>query len=158
MAAEIAGDLEEVGATPYAVEVDGRVVGWIQWSEEPEPAYRLARRVDLYLDPAVHGRGIGTDTDPDGDATTSSAAHGHRRFEIDPATDNAAAIACYTKVGFRPVGVLRLAEQGTDGVVARRTADGSPRRRVRRLKARLVQRLRRCSVGSRSMTEAKFSW
>lgn len=26
---------------------------------------------------------------------------------IDPAADNAAAVRCYTKVGFQPVGVLR---------------------------------------------------
>jgi aminoglycoside 6'-N-acetyltransferase len=113
MANEIAGDLEEPGATPYVVEVAGRVVGWIQWSEQTEPAYRHAT-VDLYLDPACHGRGIGTDAVRTVIAHLV-AAHGHRRFEIDPAADNAAAIRCYAKVGFRTVGIRRLAEQGGDG-------------------------------------------
>jgi aminoglycoside 6'-N-acetyltransferase len=43
------------------------------------------------------------------------ADHGHHRLVIDPAADNAAAIACYRKVGFRPVGVMRRYEQGPDG-------------------------------------------
>ena len=34
---------------------------------------------------------------------------------IDPAADNVAAIRCYTKVGFRPVGVMRQYERGPDG-------------------------------------------
>ncbi|MBA3489789.1 MAG: GNAT family N-acetyltransferase, partial [Longispora sp.] len=33
--------------------------------------------------------------------------HGHHRLVIDPHLDNAAAIACYEKVGFRRVGVMR---------------------------------------------------
>jgi aminoglycoside 6'-N-acetyltransferase len=34
---------------------------------------------------------------------------------IDPAADNLAAIRCYTKVGFRPVGVMRQYERSADG-------------------------------------------
>ena len=33
---------------------------------------------------------------------------------IDPAVDNAAAIRSYSKVGFRPVGVMRPYERGAD--------------------------------------------
>ena len=60
----------------------------------------------MFVDPAVHGRGIGTD------AVRTLAAHlvdveGHHRLTIDPAVDNAAAIRYYTKVGFRPVGIMR---------------------------------------------------
>ena len=40
---------------------------------------------------------------------------GHHRLTIDPATTNERAIACYRKVGFRPVGVMREYEQGADG-------------------------------------------
>jgi aminoglycoside 6'-N-acetyltransferase len=36
---------------------------------------------------------------------------GHHRVTIDPATDNAAAIACYEKAAFRCVGVMRSAER-----------------------------------------------
>ena len=46
---------------------------------------------------------------------TSLADLGHHRLVIDPAADNAAAIRCYSKVGFRPVGVMRKYERGVDG-------------------------------------------
>ena len=39
---------------------------------------------------------------------------GHHRLVIDPAVDNAAAIRCYAKVGFRTVGVMRRYEWGQD--------------------------------------------
>jgi aminoglycoside 6'-N-acetyltransferase len=42
---------------------------------------------------------------------------GHHRLVIDPRADNARAIASYTKVGFRPVGVLRRYDRGRDGVL-----------------------------------------
>jgi aminoglycoside 6'-N-acetyltransferase len=69
--------------------------------------------MDTYVDPAVHGRGIGTD------AVRTLARHlfvdhGHHRLTIDPAADNAAAIRSYTKVGFRPVGIMRQYERGAD--------------------------------------------
>jgi len=111
--AAIGEDLAEPGATAYVIEAGGRVVGWIQWSAEEEPDYRFAT-IDLYVDPACHNRGVGTDA-----VRTVVrhliAAHGHRRFEIDPAADNAAAIRCYTKVGFRPIGIRRRYERGDDG-------------------------------------------
>jgi aminoglycoside 6'-N-acetyltransferase len=54
------------------------------------------------------------------DAIRTLARHliehgGHHHLTIDPAADNARAIACYAKVGFRPVGVLRQNERGIDG-------------------------------------------
>jgi aminoglycoside 6'-N-acetyltransferase len=113
MAESVREDLREPGATPYVIVVDAAVVGWIQWSAEEEPDYRHAS-MDIYLDPAHHGRGIGTD------AVRTLARHlivdhGHHRLEIDPAADNQPAIRCYAKVGFRPVGVLRRQERGPDG-------------------------------------------
>ena len=41
---------------------------------------------------------------------------GHHRLTIDPAADNANAIAAYAKVGFRPVGRLRRYQQVEPGV------------------------------------------
>jgi aminoglycoside 6'-N-acetyltransferase len=112
--AAVSADRAEPGATAYVVEQDGLVIGWIQWSEEQEPDYRHAS-IDLYLDPAVHGRGFGS-----GALRTLVRHliddHGHRRFEIDPATTNLAAIRCYEKVGFKAVGVRRQSERGPDGV------------------------------------------
>lgn len=113
MASEVAADLDDPDARTLVVECDGRVVGAIQWSAEPEPDYRHAG-IDIYLDPSVHGRGLGTD------AIRTLARHlivdeGFHRLVIDPAADNAAAIKCYGKVGFRPVGIMRKYERGSDG-------------------------------------------
>jgi RimJ/RimL family protein N-acetyltransferase len=97
----------------YSVLVDGAVVGMIQYSEELTPQYRHAG-IDLFLDPPVHGQGVGRD------AVRALARHlvherGHHRLVIDPAADNVAAIRCYAAVGFRPVGVMRQYERDADG-------------------------------------------
>lgn len=54
------------------------------------------------------------------DAVRTLARHllverGHHRLVIDPAADNGAAIRCYSKVGFQPVGIMRRYERGPDG-------------------------------------------
>lgn len=112
LVAAVEKDLDEPAAA-YVIELEGRVVGWIQWQAEEEPDYRHAS-LDIYVDPAVHGRGVGTD------AVRTLARHlivdhGHHRLTIDPAADNAAAIRSYSKVGFRPVGIMRSYERGVDG-------------------------------------------
>jgi aminoglycoside 6'-N-acetyltransferase len=103
---------DEVG---YAVVLrdDGAVHGYVQYGEDTDPDY-LAGSVDLFLEPALHGRGYGREV------VALMAAYliegrGHHRVTIDPAADNAAAIACYAAVGFRPVGVMRQYERGSDG-------------------------------------------
>jgi aminoglycoside 6'-N-acetyltransferase len=113
LAAAVAEDLAEEGTETFVIEHEGRVAGAIQWSAEDEPDYRHAG-IDIYLDPAVHGRGLGAD------AIRTLARYliadkGHHRLVIDPAVDNVAAIRCYSKVGFRPVGVMRKYERGSDG-------------------------------------------
>jgi aminoglycoside 6'-N-acetyltransferase len=100
-------------AVVFTVLVDGRVRGLIQYWEESTPMYRHAS-IDLFLDPAVHGRGIGRE------AVWRIADHlvrerGHHRLAIDPAADNEPAIRCYAAVGFRPVGIMRQYERGPDG-------------------------------------------
>ena len=99
--------------TKWAIEHDGRVVGMIQAAEETEAEFRHAG-IDLYLDPAVRGRGLGPD------AIRLVAAwlideRGHHRLTIDPAADNAPAIRAYRKVGFREVGRLRRYQRMADG-------------------------------------------
>lgn len=110
--AELLDDIGRPEVHVLVIEERDRVVGAIQWQEEEDPMYRHAG-VDLYIDPAVHGRGLGTD------AVRTLARHlisrGHHRLVIDPAADNVAAIRCYTKVGFRTVGVMRRYERGPDG-------------------------------------------
>ena len=93
--------------------VDGAVAGLVQFWEETEPKYRHAG-VDLFLDPALHGQGLGTE------ALRQVVRHllgerGHHRIAIDPAAANIAAIRAYEKVGFRPVGVMRRYERDPDG-------------------------------------------
>src|SRR5688572_23526034 len=100
-------------STRLAVVVDGAVAGLVQYDEELDPKYRHAN-LDVFLDPAVHGRGLGTEV------VRRVARHliqerGHHRITIDPATGNAAAIRAYEKAGFRAVGVMRRYERDTDG-------------------------------------------
>jgi aminoglycoside 6'-N-acetyltransferase len=97
----------------FVVEVDGEIVGAIQYSEEEDPMYRHAG-IDIYLSAACHGRGYGTD------AVRVLARYllferGHHRITIDPAATNASAIHTYEKVGFRKVGIMRDYERGPDG-------------------------------------------
>ena len=104
---------DEPEATRLTIEVDGAVAGLIQFYEELEPRYRHAG-IDLFLDPALHGRGLGTE------ALRRVIRHliddrGHHRITIDPAAANAAAIRTYEKVGFRRVGVMRRYERDVGG-------------------------------------------
>lgn len=104
---------DDPSAARFAVVVDGQVCGMVQYGEEDDPAYRHAS-IDIFLDPSVHGRGIGRD------AVRTLAGYlvhdrGHHRLVIDPAADNQAAIHCYAAVGFRPVGVMRRYERDADG-------------------------------------------
>ncbi|MCX5121734.1 GNAT family N-acetyltransferase [Micromonospora sp. NBC_00362] len=113
LAASVADDLDDPDVHPLVIEHRGQVVGMIQWGAETDPDYRHAN-IDIYVDPDVHGQGLGTD------AIRTLARHlfvdhGHHRIVIDPAADNAAAIRCYSKVGFRPVGLMRSYERDPDG-------------------------------------------
>jgi aminoglycoside 6'-N-acetyltransferase len=113
MVAAVEKDFAQPDTTVYVILLDDLVVGWIQWWLETDPDYRHAG-IDIYFDPAVHRRGVGTD------ALRTLARHlfldhGHHRLVIDPAVDNDVAIRTYTKVGFRPVGVMRRYERAPDG-------------------------------------------
>src|ERR1051326_825820 len=109
----------QVGAldnTLLVVEADGETIGAIQWYANDDPQFRHAG-MDLFLDPAVRGRGLG----PDAVRTLVRHlidAYAFHRFVIDPSAANNAAIRCYAKVGFRPVGVMREYE-ALDGRVWR---------------------------------------
>jgi aminoglycoside 6'-N-acetyltransferase len=104
----------EEGVTPFAVVADGEVAGLIEFYEEDDPDYRHAG-IDVFLGARFQGRGLG------GDAVRTLALHlisarGHHRLIIDPAAENAAAIRCYERVGFRRVGVMREYWRGPDGL------------------------------------------
>jgi RimJ/RimL family protein N-acetyltransferase/predicted enzyme related to lactoylglutathione lyase len=104
---------EEPEIERLAILWEGRVAGMIQFEEELDPTYRQAS-IDLFVDPGLHGRGIGTAAVREG-VRILTAERGHHRITIDPAADNAAAIRSYEKAGFRPVGVMRKAERDADG-------------------------------------------
>jgi aminoglycoside 6'-N-acetyltransferase len=95
------------------VEVDGVAAGGIQYHEETDPMYRHVG-IDIFLGSRWQGRGLGSE------AVWLLARYlvevrRHHRLTIDPAASNEGAIRSYTKVGFRPVGVLRRYERGPDG-------------------------------------------
>ena len=100
-------------STRLTIEVDGRVAGLIQFWEELEPKYRHAS-IDLFLDPDLHGRGVGTEV-LRRVARQLFEDRGHHRLTIDPAVANAAAIRSYENVGFKPVGVMRRSERDVGG-------------------------------------------
>jgi aminoglycoside 6'-N-acetyltransferase len=104
---------DEPDCTRLVIEVDGAVAGMIQYWEEPEPKYRHAN-IDLFLDPASHGRGLGTEA-VRRVVRELVDERGHHRITIDPAAANAAAIRAYEKAGFRRVGVMRRYERDADG-------------------------------------------
>jgi aminoglycoside 6'-N-acetyltransferase len=104
---------DEPESTRLTIEVEGAVAGLVQFSEELEPKYRHAA-IDLFLDPSLHGRGLGTES------VRRMVRHliddrGHHRITVDPAAANAAAIRAYEKVGFRRVGIMRRYERDVGG-------------------------------------------
>jgi aminoglycoside 6'-N-acetyltransferase len=89
--------------TVFAVELEGEVVGLVQYHEEDAG-------IDIFLSEDVQGRGLGTE------AVRTMAEYlirerGHHRLVIDPAAHNMAAIRAYEKAGFKPVGVMRQYER-----------------------------------------------
>jgi RimJ/RimL family protein N-acetyltransferase len=104
---------DEPESTRLTIEIDGAIAGLIQYWEEPEPKYRHAA-IDLFLDPVLHGHGLGTE------AVRVVVRHlteecGHHRITIDPAASNLAAIRAYEKAGFERVGVMRRYERDVGG-------------------------------------------
>jgi aminoglycoside 6'-N-acetyltransferase len=104
---------EDPGRTRLTIEHDGAVAGLVEFHEEHAPRYRHAS-IDLFLDPRLHGRGLGTEA-LRRVVRELTREHGHHRITIDPAADNAAAIRSYEKAGFRRVGVMRRYERDVDG-------------------------------------------
>jgi RimJ/RimL family protein N-acetyltransferase len=104
---------DEPESTRFTIVVDGAVAGLIQYGEELEPKYRQAS-IDLFLDPALHGRGIGTEA-VRRVVRMLIEERGHHRITIDPAASNHAAVRAYEKVGFKRVGIMHKAERDSDG-------------------------------------------
>jgi aminoglycoside 6'-N-acetyltransferase len=106
-------DLHEEDDRVFAIETGGDVVGLLMLWEETDPEYRHAG-LDISLATAHQNQGLGTE------ALRLAARYafdelGHHRITIDPAAANERAIHVYTRLGFRPVGVMRQYERGADG-------------------------------------------
>lgn len=94
-------------------DVPPSVAGGIQYWENPDEMFRHAG-VDIFLGSEFHGHGIGSEAIRLLSRWLTTE-RGHHRLTIDPEAENKAAIAAYTKVGFRPVGVLREYFKAPDG-------------------------------------------
>jgi aminoglycoside 6'-N-acetyltransferase len=97
----------------FTIDVGGEIAGWLAFYEEEDPDYRHGG-LDIFIAPAFHGRGLGRE------ALTLAARwlieeRGHHRLIIDPAAANERAIRAYASIGFKPVGIMRRYERGSDG-------------------------------------------
>jgi aminoglycoside 6'-N-acetyltransferase len=106
-------DLDDGALELFTIRHRGEIAGMVQVWEETDPKYRYAS-LDLFVAPAHQRQGVATE------ALTLLIAElcerrGHHRLTIDPAAANAAAIACYGRLGFEAVGVMRRAERDRDG-------------------------------------------
>jgi aminoglycoside 6'-N-acetyltransferase len=106
-------EVEEPDTVKYTVLENDQVIGFAQWYCEPDPDYRHAG-LDLFLSSGTQGRGLGTEV-----VRVLCAHliddHGFHRLVIDPKVANTPAIACYRKVGFQDVGVMREYEKNKEG-------------------------------------------
>lgn len=120
-AEHLTAKLERDDLSSWVIELDGEIVGYAQAYEETNAEFRHAG-MDLFLAPAVHGRGLGQDV------VRTVVRHlleerGHHRVVIDPAAANTRAVRCYEEVGFKRVGILRsywwdhVEERWVDGVL-----------------------------------------
>jgi aminoglycoside 6'-N-acetyltransferase len=105
---------QDADTVALAIDVEGEIIGLIQYEEENTPDYRHAS-IDIFVATDWQGRGLGTE------ALRLLARYlfqerGHHRLTIDPAAANERAIRAYERVGFQPVGAMREYERGPGGV------------------------------------------
>jgi L-amino acid N-acyltransferase YncA len=93
------------GGFPYFVAtLDGRVVGYAYaGAYRPRPAYRFTVEDSVYLDPAIHRRGIGLQLLQR--LITESEARGYRQMiAVIGDSANAGSIGVHTRCGFAMIG------------------------------------------------------
>ncbi|MGA7808659.1 N-acetyltransferase family protein [Bradyrhizobium sp.] len=94
------------GGFPYVVALlEGRVVGYAYASAyRPRPAYRFTVENSIYLDPAIHRRGIGVKLLQR--LIAESEARGYRQMiAVIGDSANAGSIGVHTKAGFKMIGI-----------------------------------------------------
>jgi phosphinothricin acetyltransferase len=93
------------GGFPYFVALlDDRVVGYAYaGAYRPRPAYRFTVENSIYLEPAIHRRGIGFQLLQR--LITESEARGHRQMiAVIGDSANAGSIGVHTRAGFQMIG------------------------------------------------------
>jgi phosphinothricin acetyltransferase len=93
------------GGYPYFVAVlDGRVVGYAYaGAYRPRPAYRFTVENSIYLDPAIHRRGVGLQLMQR--LIADCEARGYRQMiAVIGDSANAGSLGVHTKTGFQMIG------------------------------------------------------
>jgi phosphinothricin acetyltransferase len=93
------------GGFPYlAATLDGRIVGYAYAGvHRPRPAYRFTVENSVYLEPAIHRRGIGLQLMQR--LIAESEARGYRQMiAVIGDSANAGSIGVHTKCGFQMIG------------------------------------------------------
>jgi aminoglycoside 6'-N-acetyltransferase len=93
---------DEPGSQRFAIVVGGELAGLVQHGDDSWPENRHAY-IDIFLGDDFTGRGIGTEV-VKRVVRMLVEEDGHHRITIDPVPENAAAVRCYEKAGFRLVG------------------------------------------------------
>src|ERR1700676_601901 len=98
------GVLMEGGFPYFVAALDGRVVGYAYaGAYRPRPAYRFTVENSVYLEPAIHGRGIGQQLMQR--LIAESEARGYRQMiAVIGDSANAGSIGVHTRCGFRMIG------------------------------------------------------
>jgi L-amino acid N-acyltransferase YncA len=96
--------LMEGGFPYFTAALDGRVVGYAYaGAYRPRPAYRFTVENSVYLEPAIHRRGIGLQLLQR--LITESEARGYRQMvAVIGDSANAGSIGVHTKCGFQMIG------------------------------------------------------
>lgn len=105
--------LDDQDLVAYIAEAGGAPVGYVQWQEEDDPAYRHAS-LDVFVAGWAQGKGYGREIVHTA-ARWLIQERGHHRLEIDPAAANERAIRSYQAIGFRTIGLARRRERSQDG-------------------------------------------
>jgi phosphinothricin acetyltransferase len=100
-------DALTTGGFPYLVAIcDGRMAGYAYAGPyRPRPAYRFTVENSVYLDPATHRRGIGTQLLRE--LVAQCEARGYRQIiAVIGDSANAGSIGVHARLGFQMIGTL----------------------------------------------------
>jgi L-amino acid N-acyltransferase YncA len=98
------GVLTEGGHPYFVAALEGRVIGYAYaGAYRPRPAYRFTVENSVYLEPAIHRRGIGGQLLER--LITECEARGYRQMiAVIGDSDNAGSIGVHTRCGFQMIG------------------------------------------------------